>query len=378
MIAHEMWDDLPMPRIVIKPAWILNSEAGDHFEPQLFRLLNAIYETGKLTAAAEAIGISYRHGWDLLGKWNVIFGSELVHMQRGRGARLTALGEKLLWAEQRTEASLFPQLENIASELNVAVRRARQRTTPVLRLHASHGYAVEKLPALVRLHGHGEIDLKYVGGVEALAALSRSQCDLAGFHLPLGDLGPLLWTQYAPWAKPRQQRVIRLVIRTQGLIVAKGNPRKIASLRDVARKGIKFVNRQLGSGTRVLLDGLLHEMAIDASRIQGYESGEYTHAAVAAFVASGMADVGLGIEPAARQFKLDFLPIVEERYMLACRTETLAHPAVGELIGLMKGPEFARMLESVAGYRLDNPGEAVAMEEVFPWLRRVTRRSTAA
>jgi putative molybdopterin biosynthesis protein len=366
-----------MSRIVIKPAWILSSDTGDHFEPQLFRLLHAIYETGKLTAAVQQVGISYRHGWDLLAKWTAILGSELVHMQRGRGARLTALGEKLLWVEQRTEASFFPQLENIASELNIAVRKARQRTIPVLRMHASHGYAVEKLPELVRLFGHGEIDLKYVGGVEAMAALARSQCDVAGFHLPLGDLGPVLWTPYAPWVKPRRQRVIRLVIRTQGLIVAKGNPRKIASLRDVARKGIRFVNRQQGSGTRVLLDGLLRELAIDPARVQGYDSGEYTHAAVAAFVASGIADVGLGIEPAARQFKLDFLPIVEERYMLTCRTETLAQPAVSELIALMKGAEFARMLESVAGYRPDNPGEVVAMDEVFPWLRRARRQQAA-
>src|ERR1700681_2259315 len=125
-----------MSRIVIKPAWIVSSDTGDHFEPQLFRLLRAIHETGKLTRAVELGGLSYRHGWDLLAKWNSIFGSELVAMQRGKGAQLTALGEKLLWAEQRSEAGLFPQLENIATELNVAIRKARQRATPVLRVHA--------------------------------------------------------------------------------------------------------------------------------------------------------------------------------------------------------------------------------------------------
>jgi putative molybdopterin biosynthesis protein len=363
-----------MSRIVIKPAWIVSSEAGDHFEPQLFRLLRAIHDTGKLTRAVEVVGLSYRHGWDLLAKWTAIFGSELVAMQRGRGAQLTTLGEKLLWAEQRTEASLFPQLENIATELNVAIRRSRQRATSVLRVHASHGYAVEKLPELVRRHGHVEIDLKYVGSVEALAALSRSACDLAGFHVPLGDLGPLFWEQYAKWVKPRKQRIIRMVIRTQGLIVAKGNPRKILSLRDLARKGIKLVNRQQGSGTRVLLDALLRNAAIDPSRIHGYDSGEFTHAAVAAFVASGMADVGLGIEPAARQFKLDFYPIVKERYMLSCRTETLAQPAVSELIELLKGPEFAQMIKPLAGYAPDQPGDVAAFADVFPWLARARGR----
>ncbi|MEO8847435.1 MAG: substrate-binding domain-containing protein [Casimicrobiaceae bacterium] len=367
-----------MSRVVIKPAWVLSSDSGDHFEPQLFRLLKAIHETGKLTEAVQRVGISYRHGWNLLAKWSAIFGSDVVDMRRGRGASLTAFGEKLLWAEQRTEASLFPQLENIASELNAAMRKARQRTSPVLRLHASHGYAVEKLPELVHRHGNGDIDLRYVGSVEALAALSRAECDLAGFHVPLGELGPSLWQDYAKWVKPRQQRVIRLVIRTQGLIVAKGNPRSIKSLQDLTRKGIKFVNRQLGSGTRVLLDGLLRSAAVNHSRIQGYCSGEYTHAAVAAFVASGMADVGLGIEPAARQFNLDFLPIIEERYMLACSRSTLTRPAVIRLIELMKGPEFAHMLGKVAGYRLDEPGEVVEFGAVFPWLDRGPKQRATA
>jgi molybdate transport repressor ModE-like protein len=356
-----------MDRVVIKPAWILSSRAGDHFEPQLFRLLRAIHETGKLTLAVQRVGVSYRHGWDLLAKWSSLFGSDLVAMRRGKGAQLTSLGEKLLWAEQRSEASLFPQLENIASELNVAIRKARQRTTPTLRIHASHGYAIEKLPELMAQHGRAEIDLKYVGSVEALATLSRSACDLAGFHVPLGELGPMLWAQYAPWMKPRQQKIIKMVLRTQGLIVAKGNPRKIASLRDLTRKGIKFVNRQLGSGTRVLLDGLLSVNAIPAASIRGYDTGEFTHAAVAAFVASGMADVGLGIEPAAHQFKLDFVPVIKERFMLACKSATLSQPAVRELIALLKGTEFARAMKALPGYALDDPGELVAVKDVFPW-----------
>jgi molybdate transport repressor ModE-like protein len=354
-----------MTRVVIKPAWVLSSDGGDHFEPQLFRLLAAIHTAGKLTVAAESVHLSYRHAWDLLRKWGEVFGSPLVTMERGRGAQLTALGEKLLWAEQRTEAGLFPQLENIASEVNVAIRKAMEQGTSVIRLHASHGYAVEKLPELMRAHGHAEIDLKYVATAEALASLHRGACDLAGFHVPMGEQGPRLWAQYARWMKPRQQRIVRMVIRTQGLIVAQGNPLHINALADLARPAVTFVNRQPGSGTRALLDGLLDAAGVSPARIRGYDGGEFTHAAVAAFVASGMADAAMGIEPAARQFKLDFIPLVQERYMLLGSVQTLALPAVQELVKLIRGDAFAQMLLPVPGYVLDDPGAIVALERVF-------------
>ncbi|MCC6868505.1 MAG: helix-turn-helix transcriptional regulator [Burkholderiales bacterium] len=357
-------------RIVIKPAWVLSSDAGDHFEPQLFRLLRAIHDHGKLTVAARAVGLSYRHAWDLLGRWNAIFGSELVLLARGRGARLSALGEKLLWAEQRTEAGLFPQLENVANELNAAIRHARAQTASVLRIHASHGYAIEKIPDLTRDHGEVDVDLKYMSSVDAVASLARGDCDLAGFHVPEGELGPVLWEQYAPFFKPRQQKIVRMVWRAQGLIVAKGNPRKIRALRDLTRPGIRFVNRQPGSGTRVLLDSLLAAQRVDATRIVGYDTGEFTHAAVAAFVASGMADVGMAIEPAAAQFGLDFVPVVRERYMLTGRGATLATPAVVALCSLLRGAEFARLMAPVAGYEPDHPGEIVAAGELFAWVAK--------
>lgn len=357
-----------MTRVVIKPAWILSSESGDRFEPQLFRLLRAIHDTGKLTLAAKAVSLSYRHAWDLLGRWAETFGSELVSLERGRGARLTPLGEKLLWAEQRTEAGLFPHLQNVATELNAAIRKARERPTHVLRIHASHGYAIEKIPSLAREHGAGEVDLKYVGSVEALASLRRGTCDLAGFHVPLGDLAPELWTPYAPWFNRRQQKIIRMVIRTQGLIVARGNPLRLRRIKDLAKAGVRFVNRQAGSGTRILLDGLLRSARVDPARIAGYDTGEFTHGAVAAFVASGIADVALGIEPAARQFNLDFVPVARERYMLTCRTSSLAQPAVAALCALLAGPQYRAAMASVPGYEPDQPGLVVDAESVFPWL----------
>jgi putative molybdopterin biosynthesis protein len=355
-----------MTRIIVKPAWDFTTEAGEHLDPKLFSLLRAVNDTGKLTLAVAQIDVSYRNAWDLLKKSAQLLGSPLVKMQRGRGAQLTTLGAKLLWAEQRSDASLFPQLENVASELNLEISKALKQSQAVIRIHASHGYAVEKIPQLMTNAGHADIDLQYMSSVDALASLSRSTCDLAGFHVPIGEMGATLWEHYAKWLKPRQQKIIRLVIRTQGLIVAPGNPLNIKSLADLCRPGVRFVNRQRGSGTRILLDGLLQKQSIDSARINGYGSGEFTHAAVAAFIASRMADVGFAVEPAARQFKLDFLPMIKERYMLACRNETLRQAPIQEMIELLGGPEFSRLVGPVPGYSLDNPGEVVGINEIFP------------
>jgi len=357
-----------MDKVAIKPAWQFVGANGERVDPRLFELLRAIHYAGKLTVAAAQVKLSYRHAWDLLLKWSDIFGSPLVVMARGKGAYLSPLGEKLVWAERRTDASLFPQLENVASALNIEINRSLKAAGQVLRLHASHGYAVEKLPLLMRAHGHAEIDLQYMGSIDALKSLAAGTCDLAGFHVPLDPMGTTLWAHYEPWLKPREQRVIRLVTRTQGFIVARGNPHKVSSIADLTRQGVRFVNRQKGSGTRIILDGLLESKGIDAAQIAGYDSGEFTHAAVAAAIASGGADVGVGVEPAARQFQLDFIPLVKERYMLAANLPTLAQAPVKELIELLRSEDFAELTKGEAGYALDEPGSVVTLREAFPWL----------
>src|SRR5579864_4718397 len=166
-----------MTPISIKPAWLISMNGSERFEPQLFRLLRAVNDTGKLTSATRALGLSYRHAWDLLARWGEMFGAPLVSMERGKGATLTPLGHKFLWAEQRVMASLFPQLANIAAEVNAEISRASAGPRAHLKVHASHGYAVEKLPDLMRRAGNTEMDLRYMGSVEALASLSRGQCD---------------------------------------------------------------------------------------------------------------------------------------------------------------------------------------------------------
>ncbi|MBC8008405.1 MAG: helix-turn-helix transcriptional regulator [Prolixibacteraceae bacterium] len=355
-----------MSKIVVRPAWLVSNEAGEELDQQLFPVLQAIHDAGKLTVAAAKVGLSYRHAWNLIGRWSEFFGSPLVTLERGRGTTLTPLGEKLLWAEQRINARLAPQLESLASELNLEISKLVTTARSALRIHASHGFAVAKLPELLRAHSQIQLDLRYLGAQESLASVARGACNFGGFHVPEGKLGELALAQYAKWLLPDKQKLIHLVTRTQGLFLARGNPKNIRSLADLGRPGVVFINRQRGSGTRLLIDQLLEDAGVDYQRLDGYQTEEFTHAAIAAYVASGMADAGFGVEPAARQFALDFLPLAKERYFLICRDESLDLPESRELIRLLRGQAFLDLIAGLPGYSAPRAGQVESIADAFP------------
>jgi len=137
-------------RIQIEPAWRFRNAEGREIDPLLFRLLAAVQRSGKLTEAARDVGFSYRHCWNLIRTWSAFFGTPLVELSQGKGAELTPLGEKLTWAAQRIQARLTPQLENLSVEIDREINAALMDTHPVLRLHASHGYAIALMPELIQ------------------------------------------------------------------------------------------------------------------------------------------------------------------------------------------------------------------------------------
>lgn len=353
-----------MKRIHVEPAWSFRDESGHRLDSQLFVLLNGIHEQGKLTAAAKAMGISYRHSWNLLNTWAAFFGCDLVLLEKGKGAKLTSLGEKLVWAEQRVVARLQPQLKSLASELNLEIQRSLEGVSPLLRLHASHGYAVELLSEYAE---DFQLDLQFRSPDEALSALNRGTCDMAGFHVPTEVLSEAMIASYSQLLKPRVHRIIRFITRQQGLIIRKGNPQNIQSLADLTLDGVRFINRQKEAGTRGLFDELLRRNEIDASRISGYEEEEFTHSAIAAHVASGMADVGFGIEAAASRFGLAFIPITTESYVLVCHNKTLRQVAAIRLLEAVSNEALQNKIASLPGYSLDHCGEIVRIEELFSW-----------
>jgi putative molybdopterin biosynthesis protein len=189
-----------------------------------------------------------------------------------------------------------------------------------------------------------------VGSLGGLVALRDGLCHVAGSHLLDPASGEYTLPYVARVLGDREVAVVRLVHREQGLIVARGNPLAIAGIEDVARPGVRYVNRQRGAGTRVLLDHELGLRDIAPEAVSGYAREEHTHLAVAAAVAAGRADAGLGIMAAARAFDLDFVPVTREPYDLVLAAETLDDPVTAPLWALLAEPAFRAAVEALGGY----------------------------
>lgn len=363
-----------MIRVSLSPQWEVNGHDGEQLDRHCLPLLLAIERSGRLTEAARHCDLSYRHAWNLLERWRALFGQPLVELQRGRGARLTPLGLRLVRAEQRLRARLTPQLMSLAAEIETELNQALDGPAPQLRIHASHGFAIALLRERLEQYPDLRWELQFKGGLDAVASLHQRNCELAGFHLPRGGSDEIL-NDYLPWLDP-DQVVLPFVIRRQGLILPKGNPRRIRSLSELARPGLRFVNRQRGSGSRALLDHLLREARVETMALRGYQHEEFTHSAVAAFVASGMADAGFGVEAAAREFGLDFLPLAEEYYSLLCWRETLSNPALRSLLALLAEPGFQRRIDAVPGYLCAHAGETWSLTDALARWRAVADSAT--
>jgi molybdate transport repressor ModE-like protein len=347
-----------MIHIDIRPVWRIRAGSEREFDFQLITILAEIEASAKLTQGAERAGISYRHAWNVVASWETFFGAPLVVKEQGRGSRLTALGRRLLHAGQRAQARLAPELDNLAAEFARALNDSLSEAAPYLVMHASHDFAIAALRDLSAA-AHGSLELQYKGSFDALASLRRGECDIAGFHIPVGPLGDLMARRYAECLPLDEFRLVSFVTRTQGLIVRAGNPKSIAGVPDLCRDDVRMVNRQRGSGTRALLEYLIATQGLDRARMHGYDIEENTHGAVAALVAGNQCDVGFGVEAAAAQYRLDFLPVCRERYFLACLASDVDTVAVKELIASLKSPPFLAMIEALPGYSAAGAGEVV-------------------
>lgn len=355
----------------IDPAWQVTGPGGLALPPRVLSWLVAIQAHGSLSAACKATGASYRHTWKLVHEAEAAMGTPLVTMARGKGSQLTPLGEALVWAQRRFEARLRPQLDSLAFELQTELHRVLSDTDRPLRVCASHGFAIEILQRLLGEAGE-PLDWRYTDSSQALAALHASQADVASLHLPQGPAQAEVLRQLHRWLKP-DWHYVHMVTRRQGLMVKPGNPLHIDGVADLLRPDVRFVARAHGSGTRLLLETLLRREGVDPAPLAHGSTGEHTHSAVAAYVASDMADASFGVETSARRFGLEFIPVQTERYGLLVPPAVLESKGMKRLIELLRGEACQEAFRDLVGYRPDECGTITPARQVFEGWPAATR-----
>jgi putative molybdopterin biosynthesis protein len=189
-----------------------------------------------------------------------------------------------------------------------------------------------------------------------LMAIKKGVCHLAGSHLLDTEDGSYNISYIKKYLPDVRVKLVNLVLRDQGLIVPPGNPKNIRSIEDLGRGDVTFINRQTGSGTRILLDYRLGQLGLNPDAITGYLHEEFTHMAVAVAVLSGSADVGLGIHAAANALGLDFIPVVTEQYDLVIPVEHFETENIAFLIDIINTGAFKRRVEALGGYSTEITG----------------------
>ncbi len=256
--------------------------------------------------------------------------------------RIPALSEGVMQNEE-IEAELLVSEEEI---LNTVV------------VIGSHDMTIDVLADEIRRRGHNiRISSGNVGSLGGLMALRKGACHLAGSHLLDTETGEYNIAYVKRYLRGISVSIFHLVLRDQGLIVARGNPKGIGGINDLTRDDIAFVNRQAGSGTRVLFDYKLEKLGVTPESIKGYGHEEFTHMAVAVDVLSGAADCGLGIFAAARALNLDFIPIEKEQYDLIIPSSMLDNKNIQAILETIGSPHFRERIRALGGYDPSQSGQ---------------------
>ena len=243
------------------------------------------------------------------------------------------------------------------AEVEITLLRPESELDNVLVAIGSHDPLLDEVADLLHLADPSMfMSSTHVGSMGGIMAVKRGETHIAGTHLldeATGRYNTAFINRYFP---DGGVRLVECVGRTQGLMIQKCNPKGITGIADLTKDGIRYVNRQKGSGTRVLMDYLCKRDGIDTDAIYGYDREEFTHMSVAVQIASDTADAGMGIWSAAKTYDLDFLPVCMEQYDLLISDEAWETPVVRTLIEVLKSDAFRERLEALGGYEVKNPG----------------------
>lgn len=246
------------------------------------------------------------------------------------------------------------------AEVPVRLMSSPEKLQNTLVVIGSHDPLLDEVGNLMHLHDPAVyMSSSHAGSMGGIMALRRGEAHAAGCHLLDTATGTYNISFLRKYFPKGGVKLVRCVGRQQGLMLQKGNPLGLNAFRDIGREGLRYVNRQKGSGTRILTDYLCSREGVDPDSIYGYDREEMTHTSVAAQIASGSADAGMGIYSAAKLYDLDFLPICIEEYDLLIPDAVWNSPLVRTLISVLQSPEFRDRLLSMGGYTLDNPGTCI-------------------
>ena len=286
--------------------------------------------------------------------------------------RLGQVGEKLIATPVQRGAGVISSLVRAdgltliprtvegleaGSEVEVQLLRPILEVRSTIVAIGSHDMVLDLISSrLSRSPGGPGLASANVGSMGGLLAIRRGEAHIAGTHLMDEESGEYNVSFIKRYIPNREVALVHLAARTQGLMVKRGNQLNISSLADLTRADVRFVNRQRGSGTRVLLDYELRRSGIDSADVKGYNREEYTHLAVAAAVSGDKADTGLGILPAARAMGLGFIPLFSEEYDIVIPAEFYESDQLAPMLELIRSPEFQREVEALGGYDTSNMG----------------------
>ncbi len=353
-------------------------QAGAAVHNPLFDLLKAVHEHGSIQRAAKALGASYRHVWGQLRHWQDTLGEPIVFWEQGQPAQLTPFAERLLWAETHARARLTPHIEALRAELERVMAEALDGSQQVLTLYASHDLALPALRDTARSSERLHIELRFAGSIDALRALAEGRCTVAGFHVPPLPEGSALFARsLKPLLKPGRHKLIGCSHRMQGLMLAPGNPLALASLAQVVAAQARFAGRQSGAATWLLTQHLLAQAGLQTAQLHTTRT-EDSHSAVAAAVAGGLADAGIGLEAAAHAFGLHFVPLARDDYFLVCLAQALEQPAVQALRRALNQSAWQQAVAGLPGYALAQPGQVLSLTKALPWWHFRSPKAPAA
>ncbi len=244
------------------------------------------------------------------------------------------------------------------SEVPIRLLRPKEELEHTLVAIGSHDPLLDELADLLHRRNPAHFMAStHTGSMGGIMAVRRRETHVAGIHLLDEKDGTYNESYIRKYFPGGGIRLVECVGRTQGIMAAKDNPRQITGIESLASSGIRYVNRQKGSGTRILMDYLCAKHRLDTASIYGYEREEFTHTSVAAQIASGSADAGMGIYSAAKMYDLAFIPVCTEQYDLLIPDSAWETPLVQEMLALLRSREFAGKLEELGGYTLRSPGE---------------------